>query len=211
MMVRLQFEDEHSFPDPFLFHFCQELHGPILPQNGALTLPWRMHRAKKDLLSTHSNVACPSEPAISRRRAAIIHPKLKTSISRLLVSCAALVSSSSLFCGLPCLGTRQFVTFLCVSMKPQQSPESFMWPHVGTRSSGGIRKVSPHASSIELRFAFPRSRKAEVLKSPAMMSASLRSVNFLSWPRSLLCNVSPLRSRVAQVRRDRCVGAVSMS
>ena len=32
------------------------------------------------------------------------------------------------------------------------------WSHIGTTSCGRIRRVSSHASSIELAFAFPRSR-----------------------------------------------------
>ena len=73
-------------------------------------------------------------------------------------SSAAVVCLSSSVCGFPCLAKRQFGTFFLVVMKPQQSPESFIWPHIGIKSSGGIRSVSSHASSIELTFAFPRSR-----------------------------------------------------
>ena len=47
---------------------------------------------------------------------------------------AALVCISSLVCRRPCLATRQFVVFLFVSMRPQQSPESSIWPHIGTTS-----------------------------------------------------------------------------
>ena len=70
------------------------------------------------------------------------------------------------------------------SIGPQQSPESSIWPHIGTRSGGITKRVSSHPSSIELTFAFPRARQTEVLKSLQMMSSSLRSVTFLSLPRS---------------------------
>ena len=43
-----------------------------------------------------------------------------------------------------------------------------------------------------------------------MMSASFLSVTFLSWPKSLLSNVTPFRRRAAQVRRERCVCALTM-
>ena len=46
--------------------FCHNL--------GASTLPWRRHRLNEILLSTHSNIACPTNPDISRRRAEINHP-----------------------------------------------------------------------------------------------------------------------------------------
>ena len=42
------------------------------------------------------------------------------------------------------------------------------------------------------------------------MMSSFLSVSFLSWPKSLLSNVTPFRHRAAQVRRDRCVCALSM-
>ena len=105
-----------------------------------------------------------------------------TPFGRLLVRCLCLPSHLP-FAGFPCLSTRQFVAFFFVGLKPQQSPESSICSHIGTRSDGGIRSVVSHASSTEL-FALPRSRKAEVLKSPAMMSASFFSVTLLSWPSS---------------------------
>ena len=44
------------------------------------------------------------------------------------------------------------VTFFAVK-NPQQSPESSIWPHIGTKSGGRISSVSSHASSIELRLS----------------------------------------------------------
>ena len=73
-----------------------------------------------------------------------------------LVGRLSLFAASVSHCGRSCMTTRQFVTFLVVPVKPQQTPESSIWPHIGTRSSGGIRSVVPHASSIELDFGFLR-------------------------------------------------------
>ena len=65
-------------------------------------------------------------------------------------------------------------------MKPQQSPDSFIWPHIGTTSQGESR-TSPPNFFDRTHFglsAFPIGRRVE--KSPAMMSASFFSTTFLS-------------------------------
>ena len=67
-------ENTHSFLYPFFFHIRQELGWPFCHKRGASTLPWRKHRLKTKLLSTHSNVALLSSSDISRRWAAINHP-----------------------------------------------------------------------------------------------------------------------------------------
>ena len=72
-------------------------------------------------------------------------------------SAACVCLSSSIFRH-PCLATRQFGAFLVVRMKPQQSPEYCLWPHIGATFDGGIRSVSSHFSSIGLIFAYSRSR-----------------------------------------------------
>ena len=97
---------------------------------------------------------------------------------------------------MPGMATRNFVTFLVVSMNPQQSPGSPIWPHIATKSGGGISSVN---------FAFPRSRWAEVLKWPPLNSTSRSSATSLHSPESSFCNSSPVRSRVAQMNREvRC-------
>ena len=72
---------------------------------------------------------------------------------------------------------RRWTGFLCLHLvfvklkasRPCNSPVLFAalcwnetaavpWSHIGTMSCGRIRRVSSHASSIELAFAFPRSR-----------------------------------------------------
>ena len=90
-------------------------------------------------------------------------------------ACLAEVSVDREVCRLvrflfPCLATRQLCSLRFGTMKPQQSPETSIWPRIGTQSGGGIRSASSHVSSMELISAFPRSRKAEELKSPAIMS-----------------------------------------
>ena len=94
------------------------------------------------------------------------------------------LSPAHVLCGRPCLATRQFVMFLFVGMRPQQSPDASIWPHIGTKSGGGFSTVSSHASSIELNSAYSRLRMAEVMKSAAMMSAPFLFVTFLSWHKS---------------------------
>ena len=49
-------------------------HLPGAPWPSFATIGWRRHRLNAKLLSTHSNIAFPSSPDISRQRAAINHP-----------------------------------------------------------------------------------------------------------------------------------------
>ena len=91
-------------------------------------------------------------------------------------------------------------------MKPQPSPDSSIWPRIGTKSSGWIRSVSSHIFSMELTQTCPRSRLAAELKSPAMMSASFSSATFLSWLSSCFAT-----SRLfAHVCGDGCVRAIPL-
>ena len=80
------------------------------------------------------------------------------------------------------------------TMNPQQPPESSIWPHIGTRSGGGIRSVVLHTSSIELSFDFRRSRSAEVCKSPPMRSTSFSPAVSLNSPKSIFACVGLLLS-----------------
>ena len=69
----------------------------------------------------------------------------------------AFINNSSLCCRIPWRRPSLQRSSL-VNTKREQSLESSIWPHIGTRSGGGIKSVSAHASSIELTFALPRSR-----------------------------------------------------
>ena len=46
---------------------------------------------------------------------------------------------------LPCLATRQVCSLRFGTSKPQQSPDSSIWVHIGTKYGGGINSVSSHA------------------------------------------------------------------
>ena len=80
------------------------------------------------------------------------------------------------------------------TMNPQQPPEFSIWPHIGTRSGGGIRRAVLHTSSIELSFDFRRSRWAEVCTSPSMRSTSFNPAVSLNFPKSIFACVGLLFS-----------------
>ena len=90
-----------------------------------------------------------------RSRAWVRGPPWPRSLGQLVT----LIRIFSLLCWrLPCLATRQVVACLVVAVDPQQSPESSIWLHIGTKSGGRISSFSSHASSIELNaFAVGRS------------------------------------------------------
>ena len=115
------------------------------------------------------------------------------------------LSAAHLFCRLPFPATCQFVTFLLVSMSPQQL-ESSICPHIGTTSSGGISKVSSHASSVELNFAlskFAAGRGDEIACNDVR---SFLSVTYLSWPKSLALQChAPSPSCCSSAQRQMCM------
>ena len=115
-------------------------------------------------------------------------------------------SCSTLFSALPGgLTAKASLDRLCLAKVygTREGASLGIWPQIGTAPGGGHSKASSLASSTWLTPTLPRSRQAAVLKSPAMKA-------FLSWPSWLLCNVAPLRCRVAQMRRDGCVRARSL-
>ena len=74
--VMLSFAGIHQhayvFHHPFWFDITQDLHA--IQSQGVSTLPWRMHLANAKAHPTLSNLPCPSRQAISRSKAATIHP-----------------------------------------------------------------------------------------------------------------------------------------
>ena len=68
-------------------------------------------------------------------------------------------------------------------MKPQQSPECSSWPHIGTKSGGGIRSATS---------------KAEVLKSLQKCLCCVRTLSLPGPPE----NVEDWRSEEPQLRRE---------
>ena len=87
----------------------------------------------------------------------------------------SLFAAFLLDCRPSCMTTHQCVTFLVVTVKPQQSPVSQICHHFGTRSGGGIKSVVLHASSVGLGFVCPRARWGDMLRSPPAMSTKFSS------------------------------------
>ena len=68
-------KNAHSLLYPFLFHFCQLLHGHLLPQSGGIDAPLaKASGLMKIYFRRILTWLVPPNPAITRRRAAIIHP-----------------------------------------------------------------------------------------------------------------------------------------
>ena len=116
-------ENTHSFLYPFFFHIRQELGWPFCHKRGASTLPWRKHRLKTKLLSTHSNVALLSSSDISRRWAAINHPCVSW-FSMIFATCLGLDSSKAVLMSMLAMYMVERTTLPCLNMRVLSSCHS---------------------------------------------------------------------------------------
>ena len=72
-------QNSNSSCYPFLFHVCQNLHGHFQEYSGSFNATLTKTSVERNLLSTHSNIICPSKSDISRKR-----PKLSSDFVLLL-------------------------------------------------------------------------------------------------------------------------------
>ena len=118
---------------------------------GASTLPWRRHRLNENLLSTHSNIACPSNPPN------INHPCAEW-LSIFFATCLGLASSNAV--SMSMLG-KYIVGRTCHASTWESFPPAIPCALVADLSSSlasaGNLFRQPHAisSSSQVLFLFP--------------------------------------------------------